>query len=682
MRLDKLKISNFRSFGHDEVTIDFDKITTFIGSNSTGKTSAIEALNCLFSENKSNRILNRKDFHIGVNEKPDEVNKIDMYIEALFIFDELTEDNEINCSSIPIFFRNMVVDEEGGIPYLRVRLEATWSKSNNIDGAIESAIYYITTPEGKPITENVKCLAKRQELDQIRVIYVPAIRNPEIQLRNVSGTMMHQLISNIKWDDLILTSIKSKIDELNNEIMSEPGISTISKVITSQWHKYGHNRHYSEAHLKFTSTELNSALKSSEVVFSPKEMGNAYSIKDMGDGLRSLFYISMVSSILEVESEILKCLGAKELENQFLFLPPTLTIVAIEEPENHIAPHLMGQLIRNLLDISAKENSQVILTSHSVSIIKRVDPNNIRYFRLHELSNVTDVRNINLPEKEPSSEQFKYIKEAVKAYPELYFAKLVILGEGDSEELLLSKLWNINDGFYTDICGVSIVPLGGRFVHHFWRLLDNLKIPYITLLDLDKERKDGGWGRIKYIIDELKLYGSITDEILNKKLDNNSIKYYERCDESAINEQKQFLDFLESYKVFFSYPLDLDFLMLEAFPEYYKSLVRDSEGPIIKTDNGQKKVKDYESIQNYSADEYKQRVEKAVHNTLKGNGSDGSTYSIEQKRLMIWYTYLFLNRGKPTTHLQFLSNITDDKLVSNLPKVLERLLEKAKKILE
>lgn len=35
------------------------------------------------------------------------------------------------------------------------------------------------------------------------------------------------------------------------------------------------------------------------------------------------------------------------------------------------------------------------------------------------------------------SNQYKSIKEAVKAYPELYFAKLVILGEGDSEEITI-----------------------------------------------------------------------------------------------------------------------------------------------------------------------------------------------------------------------------------------------------
>ena len=38
--------------------------------------------------------------------------------------------------------------------------------------------------------------------------------------------------------------------------------------------------------------------------------------------------------------------------------PPVLTIIALEEPENHIAPHLMGKLIKNLINIAKKTNAQ------------------------------------------------------------------------------------------------------------------------------------------------------------------------------------------------------------------------------------------------------------------------------------------------------------------------------------
>lgn len=119
---------------------------------------------------------------------------------------------------------------------------------------------------------------------------------------------------------------------------------------------------------------------------------------------------------------------------------------------------------------------QAIMTSHSPAIVKRIDPENLRYFRLDRELLASKVRCITLPDEERMQDQYKYIKEAVRAYPELYFAKLVILGEGDSEEIILPKYWEAIHG-NTDVSGISIVPLGGRHVNHFWRLLNDFGNP-------------------------------------------------------------------------------------------------------------------------------------------------------------------------------------------------------------
>lgn len=87
-----------------------------------------------------------------------------------------------------------------------------------------------------------------------------------------------------------------------------------------------------------------------------------------------------------------------------------------------------------------------MLTSHSTASIKRIDPENLRYFRLEANDCTTKIKAITLPDKEKLADQYKFIKEAVKAYPELYFAKLVILGEGDSAEIILPKFWSAKNG--------------------------------------------------------------------------------------------------------------------------------------------------------------------------------------------------------------------------------------------
>lgn len=686
MKLSKLKLHNYRCFGDGEQEINIDNMTVFIGNNSVGKTAALSALNCMFSENSGDRVLKRNDFHLPKEKEPEDLESQDLYIETVFSFDELDEHGNCGSSSIPPFFQSLVIDNPNGTPYLRIRLEATWEKSNNVEGAIESKIFYISCPESEKVKEDDKTPANRRDLDRIRVIYVPAVRDPSKQLKNASGTMMYQIINSINWSEITKKNIKAKLEELNSQFLGEKGVSIIGTSIHTQWGEYDSDRRYSNAQLRFNSTDIEKSIKKSEVVFLPTVTGKECTINEMGDGLRSLFYISLVDSVLDVEQQIQKEINTDPEHTSFSCIPPILTIIALEEPENHIAPHLIGKLISNLTNIAAKCNAQTVLTSHSPAVIKRIDPEHLRYFRLDTNDCATKVRSITLPDKEKLSEQYKFIKEAVKAYPELYFAKLVILGEGDSEEIILPKFWSakINN---VDASGISIVPLGGRHVNHFWRLLNDLEIPHITLLDLDKERDGGCWGRIKYVLDQLLKNGYDRNSLLNTTDGVLSKEKFEEMPHWDMDEVRLqlWIDLLENYHVFFSAPLDIDFLMLEHFGDVYKGLLSQKEGPrLIVEENGEKHQKFIKDIETSgkSYPEYDIRITEDVKHTLKECGGDGSTYSENQKKLMVWYTYFFLNRGKPSTHIEALSQIDIKSLLVSMPPVFNRIISTAKKMLD
>lgn len=686
MKLSKIKLHNYRCFGESEQVILIDDLVAFIGNNSAGKSAALCALNCIFSENANDRVLKRSDFHLPKDKKPEELMQQEMYIEAVFTFEELEEEHGKKYA-VPQFFESLVVDAPIGTPYLRIRLMATWESSTTIEGAIDSKIVYVTCSEEQEITDGDIITAPRRDLDRIRLIYVPAVREPAKQLKNVSGTMMHQIMSSINWSDTTKQNVTTKIQELNAQFMGEKGVSILGSSIKTQWKEYDTDARYSNAELRFNSTDLDSSIKKSEIIFQPTVTGKEYNVEEMGDGLRSLFYISMVDSILDVENTIRKEIEDNPDNLSFSRIPPILTIIAVEEPENHISPHLIGKLIENLKNTAIRSNAQTILTSHSPAIIKRVEPECIRYFRMNVATESTEVRKITFPDKEKFEDQYKYIKEAVKAYPELYFAKLVILGEGDSEEILLSKFFECC-GKNIDISGISIVPLGGRHVNHFWRLLNDLHIPHITLLDLDREREGGGWGRIKYVLKQLIANGYSKDELLRlqsgKVLTDDEL---EAMSNWKVNDEKimqKWIDFLEKYNVFFSAPLDVDFLMLENFETDYKGLLEGNEGPRILVEidrkKEQQKIIEIEELDE-KPDEYTKRVEEDIRNTLKKEGGDGSTYTEEQKRLMIWYNYFFLNRGKPSTHILALSKLDDLDLLFNLPSVFGRLIKVADKLL-
>lgn len=687
MRLSKLKLMNYRCFGSEEQIILFDNLTTFIGNNSAGKTATLSALNCMFSENSSDRILQRSDFHLPKEMAPDEMESQDLYVEAVFEFEELKTGDNGGEYVIPIFFQHFVVDNPGELPYLRIRLEATWEKSNTIEGSIDSKISYITCPEAAEIEDNCRIPAARRDLDKIRVVYIPAVRDPSRQLKNASGTMMYQIMNSINWSEKTKENVKTKIKELNEQFAEEKGVSMFGASLAEQWKAYDSDDRYSTASLRFNSTDIETSVRKTEVVFEPTETGKEYTIDQMGDGLRSLFYISLVDSILDVEGKMQREIESDPENTSFSRKPPILTVVALEEPENHIAPHLLGKLVGNLSNIADKSNAQAIMTSHSPAIVKRVDPENLRYFRMDKDLHTSKVRSITLPEKESVQDQYKYIKEAVRAYPELYFAKLVILGEGDSEDIILPKYWEAVSG-NVDVGGISIVPLGGRHVNHFWRLLNDLQIPHITLLDLDREREGGGWGRIQYVLQQLIANGHDKNKLLDTKrgvLTDEQLDGMSKWDVSDVTSMQKWIDKLEQYNVFFSAPLDIDFMMLEQMGSEYKKSLNPAEGPRLEIfKEGQTKWILIQAIEETGThpDEYGARIKKDIKSTLKEEGGGGSTYSTEQQELMIWYTYFFLNRGKPSTHIAVLSRLNDEAIKDNIPPVLGRLIEAAERILK
>lgn len=661
MQITNFKIKGFRSFGPDDVIIPINqKLVGFIGLNSAGKTTALEALRKLFGGSFPDREIVRQDFHIGKDENPDEITERELAIEVRIDFSE--EEKE----AVPHFFSNMIVDEEGGDPYIRIRLEATWNKSElEPDGEIDSKMYYIKVAEGETEDEESKQIYPNHFRSLIQILYVPAIRRPAEQLKYASGSILYRVLKKIKWNDTFKTEFDEKIEEINEAFKGLPEFDAVKSSISVYWQQFHKDERYKDTSFGFGGSDFDSILKKLEVSFSPTGTHKTFTIDELGEGYRSLFYLTLVCALLDIEEKLAK----EEDEESIGISRPLLTILAIEEPENHIAPQLLGRVIKILKTIAEKENSQVLLSSHTPAIVKRLDPESIFHFRITEEFE-TEVNQILLPDKE--DEAYKFIKEAIHNYPEIYFAKLVVIGEGDSEEVIFNRLMPVMDTDFDDNI-ITFAPLGHRFVNHIWKLLETLHIPYITLLDLDVEREGGGWGRVKYALKQLIAAGKNKGEVL--LLNDGSVMSDESLEEMHKRELKDlknlllWVERLKTFDVYYSNPLDLDFLMLTHYPDFYKKTIPENGGPQIPD-----KIK--------KAEKFQEKINTAIHATLKSEEATAATYSEDEKELMIWYNYHFLGRGKPATHIQVLSSMNNRNIKKSLPPIFTEIFNRISSLLK
>ena len=629
MKLHSIKITNFQSFGEEPTEFTLEEITYLIGPNGSGKTAVLQALCRLFAFDSSLRRVKRTDFHIPQNESspPDQRT---LCIEADFIFPE-TADTDDNSTVAP-FFSHMRLDGVTGLPRVRFRLTATM----DFIGEIEEKFEYVLTQDGKT-TQSVS----RADRSLIQLHYLPAQRNPSDHIAYNTNALLGRLLRAVSWKHEF-ENVRTLTEQINLCLENNTSVQTISDALKKTWEIVHKGSYFKEPKISFAHSEIENILRHMSVSFTPGHDEEIVDFSRLSDGQKSMLYLSLVLTSQSIYHSV-----RNSEDNSFdieKLRPPIFALIALEEPENSLSPHYLGRVIEALKQTTQHNDAQAIIATHSPAMLRRVSPEHIRYLRLNGLR-TTMIRMICLPDK--SDDAHKFVREAIQAFPEIYFSRLVVLGEGDSEEIVLPRILSAK-GVPVDSSAITIAPLGGRHVNHFWRLLSQLEIPHITLLDLDVARFGGGWGRIKYANDQLKKFEP--EKILP---DNYAIPEWNN-DEYPILEYKNYLDELEERGIFYSCPMDLDFSMLKAFPNKFEITDMDTlpDQDLIKSVLGKK---------HYAPEQYTE----------------------EERKLFSSYHKLFKLGSKPVNHIQALANLTDEELLNNMPESLSRLADAVKtKLLE
>lgn len=629
MKLHSIKITNFQSFGKEPTEFTLEEITYLIGPNGSGKTAVLQALCRLFAFDSSLRRVKRTDFHIPQNESspPDQRT---LCIEADFIFPE-TADADDNSTVAP-FFSHMRLDGVTGLPRVRFRLTATM----DFIGEIEEKFEYVLTQDGRT-TQSVS----RADRSLIQLHYLPAQRNPSDHIAYNTNALLGRLLRAVNWKHEP-ENVQTLTEQINSCLENNTSVQTISDALKKTWEIVHKGSYFKEPKISFAHSEIENILRHMSVSFTPGHDEEIVDFSRLSDGQKSMLYLSLVLTSQSIYHSV-----RNSEDNSFdieKLRPPIFALIALEEPENSLSPHYLGRVIEALKQTTQHNDAQAIIATHSPAMLRRVSPEHIRYLRLNGLR-TTMIRMICLPDK--SDDAHKFVREAIQAFPEIYFSRLVVLGEGDSEEIVLPRILSAK-GVPVDSSAITIAPLGGRHVNHFWRLLSQLEIPHITLLDLDVARFGGGWGRIKYANDQLKKFEP--EKILP---DNYAIPEWNN-DECPILEYKNYLDELEERGIFYSCPMDLDFSMLKAFPNKFE-------------------ITDMNTLPDQ--DLIKSVLSKKHHNPEQ--------YTEEERKLFASYHKLFKLGSKPVNHIQALANLTDEELLNNMPESLSRLADAVKtKLLE
>lgn len=635
LRIATLRMKNFQSFGPKPTTIDLTGVTFVLGPNGAGKTAVLEALARLFSPIAAQRSVRLTDFHAPLNiaEATAPAVAEELWIEVEIEFPETGKDGQH--PSVPANFAHMRLETEDGVPRSRVRLTA----GTNAFGEVEERIEYVLEVDDNEEPIDVQTMG-RYDRGHIEVHYLPARRDPGDHISYATSSLIGRTLRAADWASEAeqLTDLS---EQISNVLGANIAVKSLSDGLIDQWQGVHTGQFFKDPTVAFGHGELEGVLRQLTINFSPSHNGDALSFDRLSDGQKSLLYISLVLAWQKLSRRVLA--GDETGLDPDKLLPPVHTIFALEEPENSLAPQYLGRVIRQLRETCNVGDAQALIATHAPTMLRRVNPADICFLRLNT-SRETTVHRIKIPKDEPDAA--KYVQEAVMAYPELYFSRLVVLGEGASELVVLPRILAAA-GIAEDDASVSVVPLGGRHVNHFWKLLDDLHIPYVTLLDLDCARNGGGWGRVRNALKQVnKLEFTYEEEHIN------SLPQWN--DDGSIPEigvKPTALDKLaEAHRVFFSYPVDLDLMMMESFPAAYKVSPREPKDSTIKA-------------------------------VLGKNHSNEHLLGVDVLNLLEDYRDKFGRKSKPASHLAALSQLGDDNLREGLPEVLKSLIEAVKRLL-
>lgn len=548
MKIENIKIQNFKTFGQEGISFSFNNLTALIGENSAGKSNVLEALDLFFNFSKTK--ISIKSFHHDnfLNPIVIEIKFNNLVAEELATFrshldasqnltitqyiEAISKDDEVELKDALEEEIDFIESKHGTklqptedflwtaledkVP-TKKNLSAWWKTDLKVgDFEFKSLFESAAEPSQEEFFEKIKTL-NEVHFDKIpneqiigdekmlgwksklkanlpKYFYIPAVKNLSEDLKVTKTSTLGELINWISTSvsKEIKEEFKAKSDVLVAELLQkidvdEAGDSKIGKINHALNDNIGFDIGCS-LELKFGAPEIQDIIFPQPKVFAND--GYNSELTEKGHGVQRLALFSLLRTYNTFD------FGNKSVDRNI--------IIGIEEPEIYLHPPLKRatySLLRNI----ANGKDQVVYTTHDSLFISVENFDEIRLFRKSEGQNpVTSVFELSIKEivdyyfriygveidEKSIRHRFHHLIDESKN--EGFFAKKIILIEGETEKYALPSYFK-SKGYDLDTKRTALICAGSvDTISYLLLLFNEFRIPCYVIFDGDKPNVDPG----------------------------------------------------------------------------------------------------------------------------------------------------------------------------------------------
>lgn len=470
--IDKIRIKNFRTLKNVEVNLN--PITILVGTNNSGKTTFLRALNSVLGITRNQ--INQDDLFIGkdgnylLDENGNPKKEIIIDIRIVPIDENGKRQNEFDQKwSSKLGGTDRQSDSQGR----ELFAFRTVYKFDREDTPSTTYSLFANWENELPSGEEFKNI--NQIRNNIKMYFVDAQRDISEDSKQRTS-FFGKLVSSLDYGT-DLNDLKEGIDDINKKAIDK---SDVLKHLKEELEKLNQTTQTQGEGVTLNPfpKKISDLHKGMKVYFQDSH-SDAFSMENHGMGTRSWASILTTGAFSSWQIKQIEEKTRKGEDTDLLF-----PLFALEEPEAHLHPNAQRTLYKQLKAFKG----QKIISTHSPYIAGQAELEELRHF--YKESDESTVSEIDLNGDLEIERKIK--NEVIETRGELLFAKAIVTFEGQTEKLCLPIFLEKYFGYSAFELGIFLTDASGNNHKPFIKLADALNIPWFIFSDYDQPRIQKG----------------------------------------------------------------------------------------------------------------------------------------------------------------------------------------------